>query len=784
MLALLVTTLLALLAGTAGPAAAGPAAAEGDASRGPFVLVGTGGLRAEDVSPTATPEIWRALGGWRALAAARTSSGSAGGTGGAGETLAVAPGLDVVRSVGASTCPADGWLAVSTGRRAADDRTQPDCRTLVEPGADGRVPAWDEYTAAVDGQDFDARPGALGDAARAAGTRVTSIGPGAAIAVSDADGAVVGTHVDLPTDPAALGTAVRAALGSSDLVVVDAGSVTVDGRTSAGAQDGTPGADAHAQQVAAVDARVGAVLRAVAAGPSPAATDVLVVSLADSGTTPHLQLALGTGPALSTDGDASDGTTVLASSSTRQPGLVQTTDVQVTVTDALGIPVAPEVTVGSAIGTAPSGTHGTARLHALVDVSEHASAARPLIAGFYVFLVLANLLLYVFVVLGLRVDARWLGGAGQWLRRHPDGVLRALVTAGVALGSLPVATTLANLVPWWRAGSPGWVLTAVVVGWVALITAVATAMPWRRPLLWPLGVVGGVTAGVLALDAVTGATLQLSGLMGTQPMVAGRFYGINNTSFALFATASVMLAVALANPLVLRGRRRAAAVVVAVVGVVATAIDGLPSVGADFGGPPGLVVGFALLTLLAAGVRLTWRRVLVVLVGAALVVVALAVSDYLRPPEQRTHLGRFVDDVLHGGQSAVLTRKLGQNFATLTNPLALVVTGGVLVLVLVLGRPLRGALVRPAGSPLEWLTRDTPLSQLGHDAPMLGPGIVATTTILGLGFLANDSGILVPATGILVALPVLLAVYADWLLGVRSRGAAAPRPPSDGSDAS
>jgi hypothetical protein len=734
-----------------GAAVASPSAVSAPIDPTPpsVVLVGTGGIQAADVSAAATPHLWKALG-------------------------TVAPGNLVVRSVGPSTCPADGWLAVSTGRRAGDasDKVQPACRTLAEPGADGQVPAWAEYTQAVGHQDYDADLGTLGDAVAAGGVDATSIGPGAAIALADDQGQVVGDHVALPSTATALGAAVTDALDASRLVVVDVGALEDQPTT------GRPAPES----VRALDDRIGAVLAAVAASPTAATTDVIVASLADSSASPQLQLVLGAGPQLDTSTSSSlDGTGMLASSSTRQPGMLQSTDLLTTVTRFLGIDghVPDDAAVGSVITTADAGATGTARLDALVDTNLHATAVRPLIAGFYLALILANLALYAFVTVVLRLDARRLGALARWLRAHPYGVLRGLVAVGIGLGSVPVATTLANLVPWWRASSPGWAVLGVVLAWVVLITVVAMLVPWRRAPLWPFGVVGGVTAVVLAADAVNGAGLQLSGLMGTQPLVAGRFYGINNTSFALFATACVMLAVALANPLVLQGRRVAAASVVAGIGIVATAIDGLPGVGADFGGPPGLVAGFAILALLAAGVRLTWRRILAVLAGAAVVVVGFALADWLRPADQRTHLGRFVDDVLHGHLGDTVGRKLGQNLHTLTNTLTLVVIAGSLVVIYVLGRPLRGVLAQPAGGPLGWITADTPLRQLTTRAPMLNPGILAAAIVLGIGFLVNDSGILIPATGFILALPVLFAVCANWLREVRPRGADAPRPPSD-----
>src|SRR5699024_2964731 len=53
---------------------------------------------------------------------------------------AQAVGSLVVRSVNTATCPADGWLALNTGSRAAD--TASPCRILKSPKS-GDVPAWD-----------------------------------------------------------------------------------------------------------------------------------------------------------------------------------------------------------------------------------------------------------------------------------------------------------------------------------------------------------------------------------------------------------------------------------------------------------------------------------------------------------------------------------------------------------------------------------------------------------------------------------------------------------------
>lgn len=778
-----------------------PAAVPEDAP--PVVLVGTTGLRWDDLGSLTTPSLW-------------TLSREG------------AVGTVAARSIRTSACPADGWLAVSAGRRAGDllveDGT---CRRLREPLPGAAVPGWADYVESAGLESYDAQPGLLGDTLVEGEAQAVGIGPGAAIALADSDGVPVGEHLASPVDPDDLERRAQDALETADLLVVDVGSVrdpgyatrsrsvdpALDGVDGPGGADGDPsldevhGTDAvteptRGEQAQAIDARVRAVLDAVEDSGTDAT--VLVVSLADSRRKATLQLAAATGPVVTGDGRYAD--TFLVSASTRQPGYVQVTDVTPTLLTGLGLrDLAPSgALVGAPILTAGGLALASERVAALIDANRHALATHPLTGQVYLLLVGINLVLYALVSVGLngrvldwlrRTVARRWPGRGRRLvaaTTRPAVVLRQLRLAGVAVATYPVATFLANLSPWWRASTPSYALVALVVAWITVLTALALLPRWGRWPLGPLGVVSAVTALVLTIDVATGARLQLAAVMGVLPQVAGRFYGFNNTAFALFAAASILLTVAITNPLVARGRRGLAAAVVAVVGVVATVLDGLPSIGADFGGPPALVPGFAVLALLAAGVRLTWWRSLAVLAAGALTVVSFAVLDWLRPADDRTHLGRFVATVLDGGLLPVVTRKLQQNLDNLVgSELTLLAAGGLLVLLLVLGRPVRTAVGAPDGGAYGWLSSGAPLTRLGTDAPMLRPGLVALAVTLGIGFALNDSGVLIPAMGGALAVPLLVAACASWMLTLSPGAPGAPEasgrpagpPDGDGSAA-
>ena len=705
----LLRVVVALLTAFTGVAALAPAAsarAEDDGVAGPVVVLGATGLRWDDVDPQTTP----------ALEGLRDSAGVA----------AVS-----IRNVRTTACPIDGWLALSAGRRAADaprGSAEPLCRTAGEPVRQGKTAVLESFSTyaelAAEGT-FGAVPGTLGDLLREERVSVSAIGPGAAIAAVGTDSKVVGDYESRPRDPEALARLLEPRLLRDDLLVIDVG--IVRDPEDLGEKDPDRLAGSRVDQVARIESRMAAVLDVL-----PPDATVLTFSLADSGRTPHLQLGAATGPA--PGGGEYDGS-LLGSGSTRQDGLVQVTDLMPTVLELLGVD-RPTGLPGAIVTPQPGGTTSAGRAQRLADLSEAAITVQPLVVWFFNGLVIAQILLYGAAALALRNN--WGGTDG---RRRVLGVLRRVA---VVFASVPVSTFLANLVPWWRAEHDLLAVVGAVFVWVVAIASLALLGPWRDRRLGPLGVVSGLTAGVLALDVLTGSTLQTSSLMGQQPVVAGRFYGLGNVQFALFATGALMMATSLADATLRSGRRRLAVAVVAVVGVVAVVIDGTPGIGSDFGGPPAMIPAFTLLALLVAGVRVTWRRVVLIGLGTALVVVLLSVADWLRPASERTHFGNFVQTVIDGGALVVVQRKALQNWEILTGSyLTLLVPFGAVFIGLVLMRP------SAWGAPA--------LQRTYEAGPTLRHGLGALLVMLTIGFAVNDSGTVVPAIGATLVIPLLIA---------------------------
>ncbi|TQS39884.1 hypothetical protein [Cryptosporangium phraense] len=332
------------------------------------------------------------------------------------------------------------------------------------------------------------------------------------------------------------------------------------------------------------------------------------------------------------------------------------------------------------------------------------------------------------------------GAPGAYPAERFGGVWPGRLSVAVtALGAFPVATFLANLVPWWRADPPAPALAGAILGAMAIVTGIAITPPWGRSASGRMATVSAITVVVLLADVMSGARLQLNSLLGYTALEAGRFVGFGNVAFAVLGASALLLAAALAT-----GRKSRSAVAVALaVAVPVIVVEGSPGWGTDVGGILTLVPAFGVLALLVAGRKITTGKAAAVLGAGAALVATLAIADYLRPEEDRTHFGRFVATVLDGEGLATVDRKVRANLDLLfAGPHT--ITAAVLLVIAAVGvfRP-------PAGLRAAYVAH-----------PGLRTGL-RVVVVLGLvGFAVNDSGIAIPLNAALVALP---AAVAAWL---------------------
>jgi hypothetical protein len=672
-----VLAVLAAVVSVAGSRPAGASSAQDAPARGHVVVVGLSGLRWSDVSPSATPTLWRLAG-----------QGSVGSL----VDYAVLP----------LTCPADAWLTLNAGARAKSDHTNAACGAfpaVVAAGSAAEVPglgALESYN-----QQFHNNPD-WGLLAREAPGCATAVGPGAALALAGQNGHVASYL------PSASGLT-AGVLSRCPLTVVDLGSLGYAERST---------------ELASADAELARIVAYL-----PAGSTLLVTAPGATTKPPHLQLALVAGPGYRAG--------LLNAASTRQPGLVVLTDLTPTVLGWLGADV-PAGAVGAPITRGDRGDLGsTVKSLAGRDTAEQ--VWRSTHDEFFWAYALADAA--VLAAIGL---AFW--GAAEDQRRRRARWWRV---AGVFAASVPVGTFLANLVPWPTSAHPAAWLYAVSVALAAVVAVAALLGPWRRDPLGPFGAVCLFTLVVLGLDVMTGSRLQLETPFGLSVLEAGRFYGIGNEALGIYGISGLLAAAWLA--LVARRRsapsRRRPVLVVAVVGVFAVFASGWPGFGGKVGGTIAMVPCFLLLALAVAGVRLNWRRVLLVAVSGLALFAVFALISYFLPATGKSDIGSFAGSSLHGHSGGLLLRKINSNIGSLSVnafspliPLVVMVTG------LMLWRP-------------SWFRLRT--APLAYEAePLMRPLMGVLWLLPVLGWFADDSGVIVPAAVLPFALPLGIALLA------------------------
>jgi hypothetical protein len=706
-----------LLGAPAAAVAAGSAPAwSAPAGSGPMarhvVIVGISGLRWNQVTATATPELWRLAGG-----------GSVGSL------------VDYAQQPLA--CPADGWLTLNAAARAQGPRPCDPLPEVVPDRGGGTVPAMRQIIGANRGFHESPDWGLLGLLAGCA----TAVGPGAALALASPAGAVASYE----PSAAELSAVV---LARCPLTVIDLGQTGDRERTGVSALD---------RQLARIVAELPAGTLLLVTSPGAAVTPG---SGGGPAGPPHLMTVVVSGPGYA------DG--LLTSASTRRPGIVTLTDLTPTVAGWLGRAV-PGGTVGARIGRAWRGDLA-ATIGALLDRDTAEQIWLATHGWFFVGYAAADALAF-----GLPVLLFW--GPARERRRARARCWRV---AGVLAAAVPLGSYLANIFPWWQWAHPAWWLYGMAVVWTLAVAALALAGPWQRDAIGPFGAICLATLVALGVDVMTGSWLQLEAPFGLSLLVSGRYYGIGNDVLGVFCV-SVLVAAAWLGLVLPRPRWLPSLPVLAAagVGLFAVIASGWPGFGAKAGATIALVPCLLLLLIAlagiraGAGVRVGWRLAVPIALSGLALFALFALISYFVPAVGASDIGTFAGNLLHGAGGGVLERKVGSNVGTLT---ASVVRWLIPVAAVAAGI----ALWRPSSLRLRTLTGAFAA------APALRTVGWLCWLVLVIGWLADDSGVIVPAAALPFAVPLVVSTavaVSTAAVGGRYRGSAfaakydQPQPP-------
>ncbi len=408
----------------------------------------------------------------------------------------------------------------------------------------------------------------------------------------------------------------------------------------------------------------------------------------------------------------------LTSATTRRAGVVALIDVAPSVLGALGRPV-PDAVHGQAIRA--DGPRDAAALRTLA--ARWGALREQRIAGLAAFAAAWVVLLV-------------LGAAGGARSR------RAVLRAGV-LGLLwwpTPALVLGPLDP-----ARGVEIALMVVAPLVLGALTDRAVPWPRAAALPAGV------GLLAhtLDLLGGSDWTSLSLLGPNPAIGARFYGVGN-ELEILLVAMLLIGLAAGLPAATPARRAAAAFALGGLGLGIVLAAG--RLGADVGGVVTAGVGATVAVLALRPGGLTRRRAAAVLLVPVLGLAALALLDTVTGGED--HFSRTVLQGGGGDLADAVRRRTGLAVDTLAGgvmPVLVVLA----LLALALAARYRRRLLAPL--PDAWRA-----------------GLLGLLAASVAGTLANDSGPLFLVMGV-GALAAALA-YLRSPPPARAPGAPPPAP--------
>ncbi len=367
------------------------------------------------------------------------------------------------------------------------------------------------------------------------------------------------------------------------------------------------------------------------------------------------------------------GAQTLTSETTNQRGLIASIDIAPTILHHLGLPIPADMR-GKPVR--PDGQFDSAEMRALKARLEAIGGRRlPAVA----WLVAAWALLLAVACLPIGFS---------------DGRTRrawALRVGALAMLWTPVAVLLP------AALEPSRAMEFVVI----VATCFALGAFTDRLVRWPRGPLVPAVVAVVALtvDALAGTQLLMRSILGPDPILGARFYGIGNE---LKSALAVLVFSAVAAALYPAVRSRRAAIIMACAGIALAIVEGSARIGAGVGGVILVSAGTAVATVMLLPGSLNRKRILIVMAAPVLGLIALAALDLATAHGSGHFTGSVLDARSPGDIRDIIVRRYGAAWNELKNHLMPLATALALLASVVAVRR-REQVCAPVNSDPAWL---------------------------------------------------------------------------------
>lgn len=192
---------------------------------------------------------------------------------------------------------------------------------------------------------------------------------------------------------------------------------------------------------------------------------------------------------------------------------------------------------------------------------------------------------------------------------------------------------------------------ASIVSLVILVVLIKLLLS-RKNRLWALLMMNFI---IIILDISTGSNLTKSSIMGYDPIIGARYFGIGNELLGvLLASMTLVLAYLLNkynNKLLL------------IILPITVLLVGHPNLGANVGGTISVLFASIIFIFLISDIRINFKRLLLTGLGVAIVILVIGAIDIFINPNP-THLGKTILMIISNGPLSILSvllRKLSVN---------------------------------------------------------------------------------------------------------------------------
>jgi hypothetical protein len=408
---------------------------------------------------------------------------------------------------------------------------------------------------------------------------------------------------------------------------------------------------------------------------------------------------------------------LLVSGTTRREGIVGNVDIAATVLEYFRI--SGDDIVGRPLRGVPANNNLETVRQTNLRIVNTSNSRYPVLKNYAIFVIIVTLLGLITVLY-----PQLLGGK---LGRIEKFLILAVMNFPLVLLLLPVL----NL------QSLAFTAAAIVLG-VVLLTAIIHIA--ANNILYKIFIVSIITSIAVVLDIASGGHLIRGSLLGYDPIIGARYYGIGNEYMGVVAGSTLVAVSSILE------RKRVGLCAIGLALAIIFVIVGYPGLGANVGGAITCFIAFSFYLMRIKQTRIGLNQVLTVAAGLLTVIVGFVVFDMLFL-ENHSHLAAAVQGAASKGPlhlMFIINRKLSMNLKLLKY------TIWTKVLITVIAAT--GILFyRPVGI----------FKRVFYKYPYLTKGWSAIVVAAAVGMLVNDSGVVTSATSSIFFMMSMLYVFIE-----------------------